>query len=216
MNLRLLLLSAVLLSAFIPLHVAAEGTIVIDDFEHGLKPQWEAKEFKGRTEYSVTKMEGDSVLKAVSRASASALIYRYEYDLKKYPVLAWRWRVENTIIKGNESKKEGDDYAARVYVIFPHWLPPLTKSINYIWANRLSKGDHVPNPFYAKAVMLAVESSNESAGKWIEEERNVYMDYKTIFGEEPPLAGGIAVMTDTDNTGESATAYYDNIRLEKP
>lgn len=36
-----------------------------------------------------------------------------------------------------------------------------------------------------------------------------------LFGEEPPLAGGIAIMTDTDNTGESATAYYDDIRIEK-
>lgn len=186
MNLYLLLLSAILLSAFIPLHVAAEEAIVIDDFEHGLKPGWEVKEFKGRTEYSVLEMEGDRILKAVSKASASALIYKYEYDLKKYPMLTWRWKVENTIIKGNEAKKEGDDYSARIYVIFPNWFPPLTKSINYIWANKLSKGNHIPNPFYSKAVMLAVESGSENVGKWISEKRNVYEDFKMLFGEEPP------------------------------
>lgn len=216
MKICLLLLSAILIPACIPLSVMAGQTIVIDDFEYGLKPQWEAREFKRMTEYTVTEMEGSRVLKAWSKASASALIYRYKYDLKQFPILAWKWRVENTITKGNESKKEGDDYAARVYVIFPNWLPPLTKSINYIWANRLPKGNHIPNPFYSKAVMLAVESGNEYVGKWIMEKRNVYEDYKTLFGEEPPLVGGIAVMTDTDNTGESATAYYDNIRIEQP
>jgi hypothetical protein len=35
-----------------------------------------------------------------------------------------------------------------------------------------------------------------------------------IFGEESPPVGAIAIMTDTDNTGESVTAYYDDIRLE--
>ena len=216
MKVCLLLLSAIFIPVCIPIYVMAGQAIVIDDFEQGLKPQWEAREFKGRTEYTVTEMEGSHVLKAESKTSASALIYRYKYDLKKFPILVWRWRVENTIIKGDESKKEGDDYAARVYVIFPNWLPPLTKSINYIWANRLPKGNHIPNPFYSKAVMVAVESGNEYVGKWITEKRNVYEDYKTLFGEEPPLVGGISVMTDTDNTGESATAYYDNIRIEQP
>lgn len=212
----LLLLPALLTSVCIPLYVMAGQAIVIDDFEHGLKPQWEARKFKGDTEYTVTEMAGSHALKAESKASASAMIYRYKYDLKKYPILVWKWRVENTLIKGDESKKEGDDYAARVYVIFPHRLPLLTKSINYIWANRLPKGNHIPNPFYTKAVMVAVQSGDEYVGKWITEKRNVYEDYKTLFGEEPPLVGGIAVMTDTDNTGESATAYYDNIRIEQP
>lgn len=36
------------------------------------------------------------------------------------------------------------------------------------------------------------------------------------FGEEPPQVEGIAIMTDTDNTGESAIAYYDDIKIEKP
>lgn len=64
--------------------------------------------------------------------------------------------------------------------------------------------------------MVAVESGNENIGKWVTERRNVYEDFKMYFGEESPQVGGIAVMTDTDNTGESAIAYYDDIRIEKP
>jgi len=31
------------------------------------------------------------------------------------------------------------------------------------------------------------------------------------FGTEPLKISGVAIMTDTDNTGESATAYYGDI-----
>jgi len=61
--------------------------------------------------------------------------------------------------------------------------------------------------------MLAVESGDKEIGKWISEERNLYEDYKRLFNEEPPHIMGIAIMTDTDNTGESAVAYYDDIIL---
>ena len=155
------------------------------------------------------------MLKAESRDAASCLIYRQEYDPKEFPILSWRWKVDNILDKGDETKKEGDDYAARVYVIFPHWFWPKTKSINYIWANKLPKGEFVPNPFAGNAVMVAVESGREKVGRWVSERRNVYEDYRRIFGEEPPKVGAIALMTDTDNTGGSATAWYDDIRIER-
>lgn len=209
----LILIGGGLLSA----GVAAAGlSIVIDDFENGLDPGWEVKEFKGRTYYAVVHDDDAShVLKAQSRDAASGLIFRKEYSLHDFPVLAWRWKVGNILDKGDETKKEGDDYAARVYVIFPHWFFPRTKSINYIWANKLPKGRHVPNPFAGNAVMVAVESGRENVGRWMTERRNVYEDYRAIFGEEPPRVGAIAVMTDTDNTGGSATAWYDDIRIER-
>jgi hypothetical protein len=195
---------------------AAEQAVVIDDFENGLKPGWQVKEFKGRTVYAVVHDEnGGHVLRADSRDAASGLIFKIDYDPKEFPILAWRWRVSNILEKGDERRKEGDDYAARVYVIFPHWFFPKTKTINYIWANRLSKGEHVPNPFAANAVMVAVESGREQVGRWVEERRNVYEDYKRLFGEAPPKAGAIAVMTDTDNTGGAATAWYDDIRIAR-
>jgi hypothetical protein len=61
--------------------------------------------------------------------------------------------------------------------------------------------------------MIAVESGAEHVGRWMIEERNLYADYKRLFAAEPPRIAGIALMTDTDNTGESAVAYYDDIVL---
>lgn len=195
---------------------AAERSVVIDDFEDGLRPGWEEKKFKGRTVYAVVHDDdGSLVLKAESRDAASGLFFKKEYSLRDYPILSWRWKVSNILDKGDETKKAGDDYAARVYVVFPHWFFPKTKTINYIWANKLPKGEHIPNPFTGNAIMVAVESGRESVGRWVSARRNVYDDYRMIFGEEPPRVGAIAVMTDTDNTGGTATAWYDDIRIER-
>jgi len=187
---------------------------VIDDFETGLRSGWEVKRFKGETAYAVVPEGSGRVLRAESNGSASGLLFKIDYDPLQYPVLSWRWKVAGVIANGDETRREGDDYAARVYVVFPHWFPPKTRSINYIWANQLPKGRHVPNPFFANAVMVAVESGPEGAGRWVSERRNVAEDFRALFGGAPPRAGAVALMTDTDNTGARAVAWYDDLRLE--
>ncbi|MBD1400767.1 DUF3047 domain-containing protein [Pelovirga terrestris] len=185
------------------------------DLDSGINSDWREQSFRATdpTQYRLAEEDGAVVLRADSRKQASGLIYEIEVDLETYPILIWRWKIESVLPAGNALTKEGDDYPARVYVVFPHWFKPRTKSINYIWANRLAQGEVVPNPFFGNARMLAVQSGNEQAGTWIRECRNVYQDYRTIFGESPPQAGAIALMTDTDNTGGQARAWYADIRL---
>jgi hypothetical protein len=62
-------------------------------------------------------------------------------------------------------------------------------------------------------MMVVVRSGPQDVGVWVEEERNIYEDYVKAFGEEPPMINGVAIMTDTDNTKERATAYYGDIRF---
>lgn len=194
--------------------MAADRQLLIDDFEHGLASNWEVKSFKGLTGYRVV-AEGDGhVLRAESHGTASGLICQREYDPRAYPKLRWRWKVANVIAAGDETRKSGDDYAARVYVVFPHWFFPLTKSINYIWANRLKRGESISNPYTGNAIMVAVESGPDKVGEWLEEERDVVADYRRLFGGEPPGRAVVAIMTDTDQTGEKAVAWYDDIRVE--
>ncbi len=212
-HLCLLLLLALSLPAAPPQAFAAES-LMLEDFEQGIGPEWQHKEFEGHTDYRILELDGNRVLEAESRASASGLFLEKNYSLKDWPSLSWRWKVEGTVTGGDARTKKGDDYSARVYVVFPHWFFPKTRSINYIWANRLPKGESIPNPFIANAIMLAVESGPERAGEWITETRNVLEDYRLLFGEEPPDVGAIAIMTDTDNTSGSARAWYDDLKLE--
>ncbi|MFQ5465294.1 MAG: DUF3047 domain-containing protein [Thermodesulfobacteriota bacterium] len=188
------------------------------------------------TRYGIEGDGGDTCLAAVSSGSASALYRELDMDLKEYPVLAWRWRVDRVLHGGDARTKRGDDYPARVYVTFAYDADraPLTDrlarrlasavygaeppgtAVNYIWANRLPKGRSLPNPYNDRAAMFAVESGAALAGGWMAETRNVYEDYRAFFGVEPPRVTGIAVMTDTDNTGEEATACYDDIVFKGP
>jgi hypothetical protein len=191
------------------------------------------KNIAATTRYSIVRDGEHYVLKAESHASASGLLRSLDLDPQVYQIVTWRWKVENVLAKGDERRKEGDDYAARLFVTFqytpegaPVWertryavykllygtYPP-ERVINYIWANRLPKGEALASTYTARNAMIAVESGPEHLGRWMQEERNVYEDYRRLFGQEPPRIAGVALMTDTDNTGESAVDYYDDIRL---
>jgi len=187
--------------------------ILLDNYQGGLSPKWEKKSFKGETLYEVTQEDTLSCIKATSHSSASGLYYKINYDTKKYPILTWRWKVDHVLSNGNALKKEGDDYAARIYVVFPSILFWKTKAINYIWANKLPRGTAVANPYSSNSIMIAVESGESKTGRWIDERRNVFEDFRMHFGQDPPRVGAISIMTDTDNTGEKAIAWYGPIRV---
>jgi hypothetical protein len=139
------------------------------------------------------------------------LFKKVRLDPKRFRRLCWSWKIADTIAHGNERSKEGDDYAARIYVVFPGRFFWQTKAINYIWANRLPKGEFVPNAYTGNAMMIAVESGPDKRGTWVSEERDILADYRQLFGEEPREMGAVAIMSDTDNTGAEATAWYGDI-----
>jgi len=185
-----------------------ECKIIIDKFANGITDAWESKSFKGMTKYEWIKDKDTAYIRATSKASASGLYYRIDYDTKQYPYITWWWKVDDIIASGDATRKSGDDYAARIYVVFPSFFFWNTKAINYIWANKLAKEKAIPNPFSGNSIMISVRSGRSETGKWQSETRNVYEDYMHVFGKEPPNAGAIAIMTDTDNTGESVSASY--------
>ena len=86
----------------------------------------------------------------------------------------------------------------------------------YVAANEYDKivsnfGAKGTNAYTSNAMMIAVESGPEKSGQWQTVRRNIVEDYRRAFGEDPPKVGAIAIMTDTDNTGEHAVAWYDDI-----
>ena len=193
--------------------IPPECEIIIDDFAHGIKPGWIPKSFKGTTEYTWVEKNGKPYIKATSNNAASGLIYKIKYDPQKYPYITWTWKVDNIIASGDATQKSKDDYSARIYIAFPSLFFWNSKIINYIWANKLPKDQVVPSPYTSDSIMVSVENGMANTGKWIIETRNVYEDYIRFFGKNPPKIGAIAIMTDTDNTGESTSASYGPISI---
>lgn len=201
----------ILLSAFVSL--ARGDEILVSRFSTEGLAGWEPKSFKGTTEYRLVKDEGRIVVKVLSHASASGLIRKIRFQPMKHRYLRWSWKIAYTVEGGDEKSKGGDDYAARVYVVFTGRYFWQTKAINYIWANKLAKGSFVPSMYAAGSKMLAVESGSGKTGQWLTEERDLFADYRLLFGTDPPEAEAIAIMTDTDNTGGTAEAWYGDITL---
>jgi Protein of unknown function (DUF3047) len=203
-----------LLLASIPsLADGQKNQIVIGNFSAGALTGWKAKEFKGQTQYLLTKIDDVQALKADSDAAASGLFFEQKIDLEKTPVMNWRWRIENRMGKVDEQAKSGDDFTARVYVVksggLVFWN---TKAINYVWASTSPKDKSWPNPFAGDhAMMVAVRSSSDETGTWYTEKRNVREDFKRLTGEDIKSIDAVAIMTDTDNAKGKATAYYGDI-----
>lgn len=188
------------------------------------------KKIERQTQYEVVKDGGMSVVKAVSEASASGLTKAVTIDPREYQIVRWRWKVENLLQKSDVQRKDGDDYPARLYITFAYEPDKVSfgkklkykagqalfgdipiGALNYIWDGKSPVGAMVDNAFTSFAKMIVVESGAQRVGSWVEEERNVYEDYRLAFGEEPPAISGVAIMTDTDNTKERAVAYYGDI-----
>jgi len=187
------------------------------------------------TNYSLIKNQGKKVIKATSDDAAGGLIYLTRIDPKEYPIIEWRWKVEGIIENGNFRKKNGDDYPARIYITFDYdksnlnfgdrvkyfaiktfttYRIPL-RALNYIWANQAKQGTIAPNPYTDWVYMIAAQSGRSKSGQWVVETQNILEDYRDAFGENPPDITGVAIMTDSDNTGGSATAYYGDIVFRK-
>ncbi|MEB0135221.1 DUF3047 domain-containing protein [Actimicrobium sp. CCC2.4] len=185
------------------------------------------------TIYTLVRDEGQTVLKAEADHSMSIMAHTVRIDLKKTPLLRWRWKIAAPVKGADMTKKSGDDYAGRIYVLFDYPVEKLsfatraklkigealygmkipTAAINYLWDNRQPVGTWQDNTYTDRARMLVVESGSDKAGQWITETRDVAADFRTAFGEEAPDVVVVALATDTDNTGEQATAWYGDLQF---
>jgi hypothetical protein len=205
-----ILLAALLASAA---GSATAERLDVAQFSQGKLEAWETESFVGHTRYQLEPLPGrGTVLSADSQASASGLFRKVKPDLGRTPWLHWSWKVDSLIGNADERSKGGDDYPARVYVVFSGGLLFWnTRAINYVWSGNQPVGSEWPNAYTARARMIAVQSGAEHLGQWISEVRDVRADYRRLFGEEPGPVAAVALMTDTDNTGRSARAWYGDI-----
>jgi hypothetical protein len=173
---------------------------------------WQEQLFLGRTAYQPVFTDGRQAIKASSHQSASGLIRKIDVDLTQTPWLNWSWRVDAPLQGNDETSKQGDDYAVRIYVVVDgglwFWR---TRAISYVWASAMPKGSHWPNAYTANAMMVAVESGTAGTGQWLSERRNVLMDLQGLHGIDTTDINAVAIMTDTDNSGQTAIAYYGDI-----
>ena len=194
---------------------------------------WEPLNFEKIKKHSTYEVK-NSILIAQSNASASGLKFKKTYDIYKYPILRFRWKVDNVYKKGDATTKDGDDYPLRVYIMFQYdpenasffdsvkyelaksfygEYPPHS-AMNYIWANKKQKERIITSAYTDKAKMIVTNSGSLHVKQWREHTVNVLEDYKKAFKQNPPTKVSLAIMSDSDNTKESSKAYIDFIEVK--
>ena len=184
------------------------------------------------TEYRKYEREDGSIaIEARSEQSASGLVVPLDLDPAKFRYIRWEWKIDEILDKGDLTEKDGDDYAARIYITFDYdksnlgfrdrakyfFIRTFTsfdvplRAINYVWANKAETGTLAPSPFTDWVMLIAVQSGNENAGKWMIQKQDIFEDYRNAFGEDPPRISSISIMTDSDNTESSSLGYYGKI-----
>jgi len=194
---------------------SARPILVGEYFLNGLD-NWRTQRLDGRsTEYRIVDLDGNPALKAASDNAAAALIRRVSIGPLSGARLRWRWRVLDSVIDdASEREKNGDDYAARLLVLFGDAsLSSDTRALAYAWAGNEPIGARFPNPFTASVMTYVLQSGDDRARAWVDQERDVFADYLEAFGELPETVAGIAIVVDTDNTGFKTMAWFDDIEL---
>lgn len=198
---------------------------------------WTLSKIKRSTAYTLVSEDGRTVVAAKADNSASGLMHPLaNLDARVFRQLSWRWRVEDLIKTADNTRRSLEDSPVRLVVTFGGDMDKLdfgeklffaqVKAISgqqmpyatlmYIWENRATRDAVIPNGHTARIKMIVAESGRDKVGRWQDVRRNLYEDYKRAFGEEPGPITSIGIMTDTDNTGEQAHAWYGDISLRKP
>jgi hypothetical protein len=195
----------------------ADERVVIADFSSaavgvGTPAGWELKEKSGKAEVAVVKDGEVPAVHFQSANSSFSLQKEAKVDIKQFPVLTWKWKVTKLPVGGDFRKSRTDDQAAQLFVAFTK-----TKSIVYIWDTGAPQGlmeDTTPVPFMHVKVVV-VRSGQAELGKWITETRNVYEDFKKLFGDEPPAVTGMRLQINSQHTGTSAESFFADVAFKK-
>jgi hypothetical protein len=59
--------------------------------------------------------------------------------------------------------------------------------------------------------MLAVESGGGKLNRWVSYKRNIREDLNRFLGADAETTLAVALMVDTDNTGQNALSYFGDI-----
>ena len=192
--------------------------ITFDDDEVGKFPSgWVSRDKQNMTKvYSVQAEADKKFLHADAHGLSVQISYQTKWKLRDYPILRWRWRPVIFPTGSNEQIKSGADSVLGVYVVLSGL--PFVKAIKYIWSDTLPTGAEFDSPYSSGTKIVVVRSGRGLIETWVTEERNVLSDYERFFGKEEkhPVARGIAVLTDSDDTHSRAVGDYGDISLSPP
>lgn len=202
----------------------------------GMPSEWEPLiilRTKKLTDYRLAADRGRTVLHAKAASASSGLMQHVSVDPSERPWISWQWKVDKLIKSADNTQRATEDSPVRIVLGFDgdkESLPFADQimfetaklltgrdvpyaTLMYIWENKAPVGTVIANSRSGRIQKVVAASGPDGVGKWREFTRNIVEDYERAFGEKPGKLIGVGVLTDTDNTGETAEAWYGDIRL---
>ena len=202
--------------------LADEGILWVEKLssqihKNNIPEGWTLKEKEGKPDIKMEKSGNNLTLRLRSENSSFGLTKEIDFDLKHYPYLNWKWKVAHVPEKGDFQKNETDDQAGQIYVLFPRFPANFnTELIGYLWeSNTRNKGKEGESPAWSKSKVIVLQAGPDKLNQWILEKRNIYEDYKRLFGKEPPRVGGLGLYINTQHTSGKADISYGPIFFSK-
>jgi hypothetical protein len=194
---------------------------------------WGLHSGKRLTQYQLVDSVRGTVLEAFADRSATGLYRKIRVSPYRHPYLEWEWRVDRLIPGADKRNPRREDAPARLVVSFHGDAQKLdfeqrTKlrlakalageplpyaMLIYVWANDTAAETLVPNPHIDRIQMIVVERGEEKLGQWVRYRRDVLKDFRRAFNEDPDDIVAVGVLTDSDNTQQTAHALYGDISL---
>jgi hypothetical protein len=194
------------------------GILTVDRFRGGVNGEgvptgWRLEKTPGpNSKYIIEKEKEDYFLRLASVNDGFGLRKEISFDIRQYPYLSWWWKAVQLPKGADIRKKETDDQAGQIFVLFPRF-PSLinTRSMGYIWDTQAPKGLTGTSPAYGKAKYVVLQSGAEKLNQWVFESRNVYEDYRKYFQEDPAPAGAVILYINSQYTKTLAEICYAEI-----
>lgn len=210
------------------------------DYEAGKEPAgWRLRKTFGprkgaRAEWVIE--DGIRAVKLQSRGNLTFLEKRVDIDLKRFPVVSWKWKVENILDGIDERSPEEDDHPIRIFFVLDpdtekqslgfrlkrflyldraHGHPMGGRFTEYLWSSHLQTGDIIEDPRKPHQKLMVIEGGTGNLGRWLSYKRNLYEDFKNLYRDEPRRLIFIGVLNDTDQTGQEAVSYIADLGFEK-
>lgn len=225
MRLRDATLMPVVLLALVAMALAAD-IVLVEDWStqprgtKGIPAPWQKQRW-GTPVYDFTVVEdgGRKVLhlKSANDSSQISKEIKGKVRLNETPTLEWTWKVTVLPQGADSRKKETDDQAAQLYVVWPRF-PEAVRSriIGYIWDTTAPVGLTVKSQKTGTVTYIVMRSGPADLGKWVTERRNVLEDYRRIFGEDPEDPSVITFGIDSDDVKGTAESFMGPISFKKP
>lgn len=202
----------------VPTTPGAEVTVVQDWAEQavgstGVPSGWNKYEtFGGRPRYDLTVVEedGQRALRLKSLDDHSTIVRGIHVSLRATPILEWTWKIVALPAGADIRKKETSDLTGHVFVI---WRRGVLRArlIGYVWDTTAPASTVETSRKTGAVTFFILRSGPQDLNRWLTERRNVYEDYRRVFGADPDDPGAVALSIDTNDTHGTAEALIGRI-----